>query len=78
MAPLYIIGTGPGALTHLTTAAQQALAESTVIIGFSSYIELIRPLLTGKATADGQRDRFNRHDAGGGALPRSHPQGAGR
>ena len=48
MAPLYIIGTGPGALTHLTTAAQQALAESTVIIGFSSYIELIRPLLTGK------------------------------
>ncbi len=48
MAPLYIIGTGPGALTHLTAAAQQALAESSVIIGFSSYIELIRPLLTGK------------------------------
>ena len=48
MSPLYIIGTGPGAIKHLTAAARQALAESTVIIGFSSYIELIRPLLTGK------------------------------
>ncbi|MFA7059896.1 MAG: precorrin-3B C(17)-methyltransferase, partial [Pedobacter sp.] len=48
MSPLYIIGTGPGAIMHLTAAARQALAESTVIIGFSSYIELIRPLLTGK------------------------------
>lgn len=48
MAPLYIIGAGPGAISHLTAAAQQALADAAVIIGFSSYIELIRPLLTGK------------------------------
>jgi adenosylcobyric acid synthase len=47
-AALYIIGTGPGAITHLTDAARQALAESSVVIGYGNYIELIRPLLSGK------------------------------
>lgn len=48
MASLYIIGTGPGAICHLTDAAEQAIAASDVIIGYDSYVELVRPLLTGK------------------------------
>ena len=46
MASLYIIGSGPGNIEHLTTAARQAIAESTIIIGYDVYIEQIRPLLT--------------------------------
>lgn len=48
MASLYIIGTGPGAVNQLTEAARQAIADSTVIIGYDSYVELVRPLLCGK------------------------------
>ncbi|QEM69167.1 cobyric acid synthase [Geobacter sp. FeAm09] len=50
MPPLYIIGTGPGDIVHLTDAARQALAEATTIIGYDSYLEQIAPLLAGKAT----------------------------
>src|SRR5450631_3351228 len=48
MATLYIIGTGPGAIEHLTEAARTALVASTVIVGYDNYIELIKPLVAGK------------------------------
>ncbi|HEY3308744.1 MAG TPA: cobyric acid synthase [Desulfuromonadaceae bacterium] len=48
MAPLYIVGTGPGAISHLTDQAQQAISDSTVIVGFDTYIQQILPLLAGK------------------------------
>lgn len=48
MAPLYIIGTGPGSTCHMTDAAIQAIAASDVIIGYGNYVELVRPLLNGK------------------------------
>ena len=48
MPPLYIIGTGPGDIVHLTDAARQALAESATIIGYDSYLEQISPLTAGK------------------------------
>ena len=48
MAPLYIVGTGPGAPSHLTDAAKQAIASSDIIIGYDNYVELVRPLLEGK------------------------------
>lgn len=48
MAPLYIVGTGPGADCHLTDAARQAIAVSNIIVGYDNYIELVRPLLEGK------------------------------
>ncbi|HXE97474.1 MAG TPA: cobyric acid synthase, partial [Dongiaceae bacterium] len=48
MAPLYIVGTGPGAASHLTEAARQAIQASDIIIGYDSYVELVRPLLEGK------------------------------
>lgn len=48
MAPLYIVGTGPGTTSHLTEAAKQAIASSDVIIGYNNYVELLSPLLEGK------------------------------
>lgn len=48
MAPLYIVGTGPGAISHLTEAALQAISEAHVIIGYDNYVDLVRPLLEGK------------------------------
>src|ERR1039457_4181567 len=48
MATLYIIGSGPGAIEHLTEAARTALTASTVIVGYDNYIELIKPLVAGK------------------------------
>jgi adenosylcobyric acid synthase len=50
MASLYIIGSGPGAVEHLTDAARQAIAASTVIVGYDSYIEQIRPLIQDRQT----------------------------
>ncbi len=48
MASLFIVGTGPGAVEHLTDTAKQAIASSEIIIGYDNYIELVRPLLDGK------------------------------
>ncbi len=48
MAPLYIIGTGPGDPCQLTDAARDAIAASDIIIGYDMYVDLVRPLLAGK------------------------------
>jgi len=48
MSTLYIIGTGPGDLAHMTDAGRQAIAESSAVIGYGVYIDLIQPLLAGK------------------------------
>ncbi|WP_330203949.1 precorrin-3B C(17)-methyltransferase [Cyanobacterium sp. Dongsha4] len=42
---LYLIGTGPGAIEYLTTAAKTALRDAEIIIGYGLYIDLIKPLL---------------------------------
>ena len=42
---LYLIGTGPGSLEYLTSAAKTALREADIIIGYGLYIELIKSLL---------------------------------
>jgi cobalt-precorrin 5A hydrolase/precorrin-3B C17-methyltransferase len=43
---LYLVGTGPGAIEQMTAAAKTALCQADVIIGYSLYVELIRPLLS--------------------------------
>lgn len=48
MAKLYIVGTGPGSIKQLTVAAREAIADSSTIIGYNNYIELIQPLVEGK------------------------------
>lgn len=42
---LWLIGTGPGQLDQMTTAAQGAIAQADAVIGYSLYVELVRPLL---------------------------------
>lgn len=42
---LWLIGTGPGQLDQITPAAQTAIAQADVLIGYSLYIDLIKPLL---------------------------------
>ncbi len=41
---LYLVGTGPGNLNQLTPAAKTAITDADVIIGYSLYLDLIKPL----------------------------------
>lgn len=45
---LYVVGIGPGAKEHCTPAALEAIADAEVIVGYSTYIGLVRDLLEGK------------------------------
>ncbi len=45
---LYLVGLGPGALDHLTPAAQAALQQADSVVGYRLYVEQVRPLLQGK------------------------------
>jgi cobalt-factor III methyltransferase len=45
---LLIIGLGPGGTDHITARAREAVQESDIIVGYSTYVDLIRPLLTGQ------------------------------
>ncbi|MDE5092430.1 MAG: precorrin-3B C(17)-methyltransferase [Trichodesmium sp. St18_bin3_1_1] len=41
---LLLIGTGPGQLDQITSAAKTAISYADVVIGYSLYIDLIQPL----------------------------------
>lgn len=41
---IWLVGTGPGRLDQMTSAAKAALREADAIIGYSLYVDLIRPL----------------------------------
>src|SRR5699024_9507663 len=43
---LLLIGFGPGNFEHITFRAKEAIEESDLIIGYKTYVELIRDLLT--------------------------------
>ncbi len=45
---LYVVGIGPGAEAHATPAALRAIAEAQVVVGYTTYIKLVRHLLEGK------------------------------
>lgn len=45
---LSIVGIGPGADQHTTPAALQAIEEAELVVGYSTYIKLVRHLLDGK------------------------------
>ncbi|MFN3478844.1 MAG: precorrin-3B C(17)-methyltransferase [Thermodesulfovibrionales bacterium] len=45
---LYIIGTGPGGIGYITPRAIEAIEESEAIVGYKTYIELIKDLIKGK------------------------------
>ena len=42
---LLLVGTGPGKLDQMTPAAQTAVTQADAVIGYSLYLDLIRPLL---------------------------------
>jgi cobalt-precorrin 5A hydrolase/precorrin-3B C17-methyltransferase len=42
---LWLVGTGPGDLAHMTPAAKTAVTGADAVIGYSLYLELIQPLL---------------------------------
>lgn len=45
---LSIVGIGPGAEEHASRAALEAIAASDVIVGYTTYIRLVRHLIEGK------------------------------
>lgn len=45
---LYVVGIGPGAEAHATPAALKAIAEAQLVVGYTTYIKLVRHLLDGK------------------------------
>jgi precorrin-3B C17-methyltransferase len=45
---LYVVGIGPGAEEHTTPAALRAIAAAELVVGYTTYIKLVRHLLDGK------------------------------
>lgn len=45
---IFIVGTGPGSLEHITPYAKKAIEESSYIVGYSTYIELLFGLIDEK------------------------------
>ena len=45
---LYVVGIGPGADAHITPAALAAIADAQLVIGYRTYIGLVKHLLDGK------------------------------
>ncbi len=45
---IFLVGFGPGAEEHMSFRARQAIVESDVVIGYSTYIKLVSELLDGK------------------------------
>jgi precorrin-2 C(20)-methyltransferase len=45
---LFLVGFGPGNHDHLTFRAREAIGEAEVIIGYRTYVRLVRELIGGK------------------------------
>ena len=48
MGKLYVIGIGPGGLDHITLKAAKAIEESDIVVGYTKYLEMIKPLIENK------------------------------
>jgi precorrin-3B C17-methyltransferase len=58
---IYVVGIGPGGKGDLTPRARQALAESDLILGYRTYIELVADLFPGKQfLASGMKQEVDR------------------
>lgn len=58
---IYIVGLGPGSAAQTTQRALAVLAESDVIVGYRTYVNLIRELVGGKEVlASGMRQEVAR------------------
>jgi precorrin-3B C17-methyltransferase len=45
---LSLVGIGPGAHEHTTPAALKAIEEAEVVVGYTTYIQLVKSLIVGK------------------------------
>lgn len=45
---LFLVGFGPGNHDHLTFRAREAIGEAEVVIGYRTYVRLVRELIEGK------------------------------
>ena len=45
---LYIVGVGPGHHDHMTFRAKEVIAQSDTIIGYETYVNLVKDLIDGK------------------------------
>ncbi len=45
---LYVVGIGPGNKEHTTPAALEAIADAQLIVGYTTYIKLVKDLIVGK------------------------------
>lgn len=58
---IYIVGIGPGNQEMMTQGALAAIQKSEVIVGYKTYIELIKPLIEGKEILqNGMRQELDR------------------
>lgn len=57
MGKIYVIGIGPGDLEHMTIKAREALEESDLIVGYSTYVELIKEYFPQKEFVSSQMTR---------------------
>ena len=58
---LYVVGLGPGNRTMRTFAARNAVLEADIVVGYKTYIELIKDLIEGKVVESaGMRDETKR------------------
>lgn len=45
---LFIVGVGPGHHDHMTFRAKQVIEESDTIVGYTTYVNLVKDLISGK------------------------------
>lgn len=45
---IYIVGTGPGNIDHITPYAQKAIKKAEIIVGYDTYLDLVPELIKGK------------------------------
>ncbi|MBA4374528.1 MAG: precorrin-3B C(17)-methyltransferase [Thermodesulfovibrio sp.] len=45
---VFVVGTGPGSIDHITPYAQKCIREADVIVGYGTYLDLIQELTRGK------------------------------
>jgi len=48
MGTLSIVGIGPGAAAHTSPAALEAVGSADLVVGYTTYIKLVRHLIEGK------------------------------
>ncbi|AKA72199.1 precorrin-3B C(17)-methyltransferase [Clostridium scatologenes] len=61
MGKLYVVGIGPGGLDYMTVKSVKALEESDIIVGYTKYIEFIKPIIKDKVVfSTGMRGEVER------------------